>query len=280
MDREASLPSFDSVRLATPDDLARMATVAAAGFFWSPTFQLQRPRYAEFPEDTLSSYWRAYLSDFKDPTAIVLVAEDARKDDEAHSVYDALRNSTMYETGTDPKSKTIVGVCSVNLKPDSWRVGLFQDGSKHAPHVDPPGPHAADNSNRDFDQDAYALYNELTSPAKKKFLADHMKLSTLAVHPAYWRRGHAASLVGWCTRLADMDGVSIGVSAAPMGAKVASQAGFEEQATIRIKRTLTMQHNLSRHGGPDVGDVELWIGIRPPSDISPERSDSPATSSL
>ena len=32
-----------------------------------------------------------------------------------------------------------------------------------------------------------------------------MRLSTLAVSPAYWRRGHATKLVSFCTQLADLD---------------------------------------------------------------------------
>jgi N-acetylglutamate synthase-like GNAT family acetyltransferase len=32
-----------------------------------------------------------------------------------------------------------------------------------------------------------------------------MRLSTLAVSPIYWRRGHATSLVSFCTQLADLD---------------------------------------------------------------------------
>lgn len=51
------MPTYvDNIRLATLNDLSRIATVAAAGFFWSPVFQFQRPYYAEFPEDTLFSY--------------------------------------------------------------------------------------------------------------------------------------------------------------------------------------------------------------------------------
>jgi ribosomal protein S18 acetylase RimI-like enzyme len=32
-----------------------------------------------------------------------------------------------------------------------------------------------------------------------------MRLSTLAVNPVYWRRGHATRLVRFCTELADLD---------------------------------------------------------------------------
>jgi hypothetical protein len=46
-------PALDGVRLATPEDLARIATVAAAGFFHSPTFHYQRIYHAAYPDDTL-----------------------------------------------------------------------------------------------------------------------------------------------------------------------------------------------------------------------------------
>ena len=106
-----------------------------------------------------------------------------------------------------------------------------------------------------------------------------MRLSTLAVHPAYWRRGHASRLVSWCTSLADMDDVPIGVSAAPMGAKVAVKAGFEERETVRIRRS-SMPLNPIPPDDAVVGDVELWIAIRipsrSPSDSGTLNSESPA----
>lgn len=66
------------------------------------------------------------------------------------------------------------------------------------------------------------MYNEATAPAKARYvnrsmvefcddvhrhLAGQMRLSTLAVHPGYWHRGHASRLVRWSTCLADLDGV-------------------------------------------------------------------------
>lgn len=53
---EPAPPSFGKVRLATLADLPRIASVASAGFFWSPSFQFQRPYHANYPDDTLSSY--------------------------------------------------------------------------------------------------------------------------------------------------------------------------------------------------------------------------------
>lgn len=47
------LPVLDAVRVANPDDLPRLALVAAAGFFHSPTFHYQRLHHAEYPDDTI-----------------------------------------------------------------------------------------------------------------------------------------------------------------------------------------------------------------------------------
>jgi GNAT superfamily N-acetyltransferase len=125
-----------------------------------------------------------------------------------------------------------------------------------------------------------------------RYLAGKMRLSTLTVHPAYWGRGHATRLVSWCTRLAgkavwfspvrnewlltilDMEGVAIGISAAPMGATLAAHAGFEERELLRVKSRASPDR-------PSVSDVVLWIGIRPPSrspsDTNTGSSDSPSS---
>ncbi|KAF2464864.1 uncharacterized protein BDR25DRAFT_271082 [Lindgomyces ingoldianus] len=281
MSTELSFPPFDNVRLATLSDLPRIAMVAAAGFYHSPTFQFQRPYYADFPDDTLSSYWTEYQSAIRNPADVVLVAEDVWDPDEGLGVYGALRGSSMYKFGSSPTAdKVIVGVCSINLKPGSWRIGRFQTGN----HVDSPTP-ATPFSTQNRDQCAMSLelYGAATAPAKAKYLAGRMRLSTLAVHPAYWRRGHATRLVSWCIRLADKDDVPVGISAAPMGAAVAAKAGFEEQETVRIKRS-TAQESVSQFGVPNVGDVELWVAIRQPSrspsDTSTTCSDSPTGESL
>ena len=49
----APIPALDGVRIANRGDLARIATVAAAGFFHSPAFHYQRVHYAAYPDDTL-----------------------------------------------------------------------------------------------------------------------------------------------------------------------------------------------------------------------------------
>lgn len=126
-----SVPSFEGLRLATLEDLPRIATVAAAGFFHSPTFQFQRIHYADYPNDTLSSYWMEYRAAILDPACVVLVAEDGLKEDEGGKVYSALREAAAYSPGAGPVGmKVVVGVASINLKPGSSYIGQFQTRCK------------------------------------------------------------------------------------------------------------------------------------------------------
>jgi hypothetical protein len=123
-----STPSVDGVRLATLADLDRIAIVAAAAFFWSPTFKFQRPRYRDFPSDTVASYLTEYAAGINDPACAVLVAEDDLETDEAEHVYDALRS--VYQSPR-PRQRGIVGVCSLTLKPGSCYTDCFQPAGKH-----------------------------------------------------------------------------------------------------------------------------------------------------
>lgn len=121
------LPNVDGVRLANLEDLPRISIVAAAAFFWSPSFRFQRPCYKEFPEDTIASYWNEYEAAIQDPTCVVLVTEDILEADEAEHIYEALRSACPPSM---PGQQGIVGVCSINLKPESCYVGHLQTAGK------------------------------------------------------------------------------------------------------------------------------------------------------
>ena len=79
-----------------------------------------------------------------------------------------------------------------------------------------------------------------------------MDLARLAVHPAYWRRGHAKRLVQWWVDLADHDGVQACVSAANMGKFVYQSVGFKQVAIAEC-------HGYEEHPDPIVD----WFGLRP-----------------
>lgn len=121
-------PSINGVRLATLNDLHRISIVAAAAFFFSPTFRFQRPRYREFPADTVASYRIEYENAINDPAFVVLVAEDILESDEAEHVYDELRFACPASCAG---KKGIVGICSFKLKPGSCYAGHLQPAGKH-----------------------------------------------------------------------------------------------------------------------------------------------------
>ncbi|KAH8717055.1 hypothetical protein GQ44DRAFT_624209 [Phaeosphaeriaceae sp. PMI808] len=252
-----SYPSVNGVRLATLDDLDRISIVAAAAFFWSPTFRFQRPHYKEFPADTVASYRTEYEAAINDPTYVVLVAEGVLEVGEVEHMYEALR--TTYQP---PRlgQKGIVGVCSLKLKPNSPYTGQLQPASSRSP----PTQRTSHILVRDQCAEARKVYENVTGPPKLKYLADKMRLGSLGVSPMYWRRGHATRLVSFCTQLADMDDALVGVSATPSGSRVTVSAGFEECETVRIKR-LAMHEERAREDPPDAADVVLWIGVRLPS---------------
>jgi len=121
-------PPFEHVRLATAKDLPRIAAVAAAGFYWSPVFQYQRPYFASYPEDTVSSYFAEYQAALQDPGSVVIVSEDIVEETETEHLYEALRRTPVSKPQPDANRRVIVGVCSITLKKGSQRVGQFQPG--------------------------------------------------------------------------------------------------------------------------------------------------------
>lgn len=156
-------PSVEGVRLATPDDLHHISLVAAAAFFSSPTFKFQRVHYRQFPSDTIASYFVQYEKAMKDPTCVVLVAEDTIDEDESKHVYDVLRGSFKSITR---RRRGIIGVCSIQLKSESAYTHKFQ----------PPGVLTSLNERlnvQDLEGDqsieAVEIYNAVTRPAKLEY---------------------------------------------------------------------------------------------------------------
>ncbi|KAI0591561.1 hypothetical protein Alg130_01142 [Pyrenophora tritici-repentis] len=208
-----------------------------------------------------------YEAAIRDPLCLVLVAEDTLVADEAKHVYEALRGAFS----SQPSDQGIVGVCSIQLKPNS----SYIDHLQQRPTLTSPAAnqHGVNDLRRDQSAEAVAIYNEVTRPAKLKYISPtrfpndilttnhrhldgNMRLSTLAVAPAYWRRGHARRLVSFCTQLADLDNAVLGVSATPHGAKVASKAGFQEQDIVRYAH-LTIGQQLQQ-GAVSAAGFELW----------------------
>lgn len=156
-------PSVEGVRLATLDDLDRISLVAAAAFFSSPSFQFQRVNYQTFPSDTIYSYFVQYEKALRDPACVVLVAEDNIQEDESEHVYEALRESFK---SVLPTRRSIVGVCSIQLKSESAYIHHFQPKdvlAGVAERLDVP------DLERDQSTEAVEIYNAVTRPAKLQY---------------------------------------------------------------------------------------------------------------
>lgn len=259
-----SLPKIDGVRPARLDDLGRIALVAAAGFYYSPVFHYQRPYYDAFPEDTIASYQAEYESVMLDPNSIVLVAEQVPDANETDKAYKALQRLCPSKPQTGSNGKVVVGVASISLPPNSKRSGVIQLKGTSTYHVQ-----TEPRQQRDQCTKGGELYSEATAPAKAKYLTGQMRLTTLAVHPAYWQHGHGTRLTNWCIRLADLDQVPVGVSAAKMGVKVFAKAGFQEEVKVHIDGYELPDESRDSFGcgeeePANVTPIELWIGVRRP----------------
>jgi hypothetical protein len=156
-------PSVEGVRLATPDDLDRISIVAAAAFFSSPTFKFQRIHYRKFPLDTIASYFVQYKKAMKDPACVVLVAEDVIDEDESEHVYDAIRESFK---SVALRRRGIVGVCSIQLKPESAYTHQFQPPEMLANLNERLSAHDLE---RDQSIEAANIYDAVTRPTKLKY---------------------------------------------------------------------------------------------------------------
>ncbi len=75
----------------------------------------------------------------------------------------------------------------------------------------------------------------------------------MVTHPAYWHRGHASELTKWCIRLAEIDNIGLGVSAAPIGRELFHSLGFVEKEIVEIEGYEDHPNTIS-----------LWIGVYDP----------------
>jgi GNAT superfamily N-acetyltransferase len=87
----------------------------------------------------------------------------------------------------------------------------------------------------------------------EKHLAGQFTVDMLAVHPAYWRRGHGTALLKEAAKLADIEQVPLGIAAVEMGVKNCERNGFKNCEVIKVD-------GYSQHPG----SFKVWIGVREP----------------
>ncbi|KAK7415053.1 hypothetical protein QQX98_006191 [Neonectria punicea] len=209
-------PAFGTLRLANLRDVPKIATVATAGFYYSPVFAWERRFSRDFPQDTFQSYEKMFADVILSPEHVALVVEDS------YDPFEAEKTEAIIQPDREvPKLRqgdpVIVAVAAWKLKPGSPRQGQFiapEDGS--SPKHDFDGGPGRDKSPHHADM------------LDKKFFQGHQLMDMVVVHPAYWKRGHGTSLVEWGKALADMDRVGQGVIAADMGEKLYTSLGYRK----------------------------------------------------
>ena len=96
-------PAFPHLRLASLQDVRRLAVVATLGFRDSEIFRFGRPHYDQFPQDAVAAFRNSFRDQICNPRAVVVVAEDEKlKENE-----DMERHNTSLE---GESSRVIAGV--------------------------------------------------------------------------------------------------------------------------------------------------------------------------
>lgn len=149
-------PAFPRVRLATTADLKRIADLSVLGFKDSEIFRFERSRYEEFPQDAVASFANLYRSQLLNPRALVIVAEDWQRPDEASRCFSEDGDADLTDA---PAQRVVVGVASWVLPEGSPLTGQFI-----VPDVGDPEP----APNRDLCQRRLDLFTHTTEVEQKK----------------------------------------------------------------------------------------------------------------
>lgn len=117
-------PPLGALRLATLRDVPRIATVATAGFYYSPVFTWERRFHHQYPTDTFQSYSKMFADIVLDPQYVVLVVKDSydpAEGDKSAATIAPDREMPLLQRG----DSVIVGAATWKLEPDSRRMGQF-----------------------------------------------------------------------------------------------------------------------------------------------------------
>ncbi|KAJ8129180.1 hypothetical protein O1611_g4452 [Lasiodiplodia mahajangana] len=220
-------PPLGALRLATIQDVPRIAVVATSGFYYSPVFSWERPYHQEFPRDTFMSYEKMFADIIRSPDYVAVVVEDSFDPNEATKSGATIDPDTRLPTH-DAGEKVIVGVATWKFEPDSERRGQFLDPD------DNPNLKFSRGLGRDKKEWRVEQLDADCDAAEKKHLSGDQLMDMVVVHPAYWKRGHGTTLVKWGMSMADLDHVDQGVVAAKMGEQLYLKLGYTKLAEVHV----------------------------------------------
>ncbi|KAK0744799.1 hypothetical protein B0T21DRAFT_93333 [Apiosordaria backusii] len=220
----SSIPALGNLRIATQADVLRISIVAVAAFVFSPVFKWERPYHKEYPKDTLLSYRSLFEDAVRSDDYIVLVAEDDYVSSENdHTIATIPDDHDWPAPAPGEGIKVVVGFISIKLEPESPHRGKFTDGKGSSPRK------RSQSLGRDLNHRHYDNWAALsTSVREKNNVLNDSTISMLAVHAAYWRRGHGRRLATWAKSLAMNDRVPQCVSATSMSQPLFESLGFQK----------------------------------------------------
>lgn len=146
------VPAFPCLRLASLRDVPRIAVVSTLGFRNSEIFKFERPKYDQYPHDTITAFRNLFREQISDPNSVVVVAEDTRVQEEDQSP------DGVDDPAAIPR-RVIVGVCS-------W---IFQNGSERKGQFAFPDPGPKEPAlSRDLNQAHLKLVDDIKGAGEKK----------------------------------------------------------------------------------------------------------------
>lgn len=151
-----SYPPLGSLRLATAADIPRLAHLSVLGFKDSEIFRFERPCYDRFPEDAVASFANIYRSRLLDPRAVVIVAEDWQRSDEASQFSPPGNHLDLTNAQAQ---RVVVGVASWFLPEGSSCTGQFV-----VPDIGDPEP----APNRDLCQRRLEVFTRISEVTEKR----------------------------------------------------------------------------------------------------------------
>ncbi|KAI9150894.1 Taurine hydroxylase-like protein SAT17 [Paramyrothecium foliicola] len=258
--------SYPHVRQAKPSDIMRIGIICCAGFRYSPIFRWERPHHEEYPEDTLLSYRKIFADAIGNENSIVYVALDKYNPNE--NDYTTAKFPSQNDWNPPEKDTLIpVAIAWIKMPPGSPPADnntCDQDKCLILP----------ENEGRDLDRSHYDSWARASAAAKRKHLRGHYILEMLVTHPAYWKRGHATSLIEHSIEYTSM-GAKLGVNAAGMGQSLYISLGFKEISHVKdgkgasdgVRTTiyafdpkLRMSHSVPDGFPARVSDEMVWTG--------------------
>jgi len=140
-------PLESDLRLATIDDVPRLAAVAVAGFFGESTFDAARPLHKIHAGDTIAAFRDTMHGNIRDTNSVTVVIEADADLDETKKTDATIRRRDGDYVLKEGK-KIVVGFATWDFRPGSARAGQFNDESL-VPDVEIDG-----NSGKDINHQA------------------------------------------------------------------------------------------------------------------------------